>query len=111
MSAPDLELDIFAENLKQEALLEADLEGEEALVPETFTRLVLEQLEEAGEIEEGIVCYHRDRGIEVSGYGVDEDAETLDLFATIYRGETPPGVVGKQDIETAFRRLQTFWVR
>jgi hypothetical protein len=111
MSTRDFELDVFADNLRQEALLEADLEGEEALVPEAFTRLMLEQLEEAGEIEEGRPCYHRDRGIEVSGYGVDEDGEILDLFTTIYRGETPPAVIGKQDIESAFRRLQTFWIK
>jgi len=111
MSSPDLDLETFAENLRQEVLLEADLEGDEALVPEAFTRLVLEQLEEAGEIEEGHACYHRDRGLEVSGYGVDEDADILDLFATIYRGETSPTMVGKQDVESAFRRLQTFWAK
>jgi hypothetical protein len=111
VSTPDLELDAFANNLRQEVLLDADLEGDEALLPEAFTRLMLEHLEEAGEIEEGHTCYHRDRGIEVSGYGVDEDAEVLDLFATIYRGETPPATVGKQDIETAFRRLHAFWAR
>src|SRR5437870_4313045 len=101
MSSPDLDLDVFANNLKQEVLLEADLEGEEAFVPEAFTRLMLERLEEAGEIEEGQACYHRDRGLEVSGYGVDGDGEILDLFTTIYRGETPPAAVGKQDIDNA----------
>lgn len=111
MSTPDLELDVFAGNLRQEVMLEADLEGEEALVPEAFTRLMLEQLEEAGEIEEGHACFHRDRGVEISGYGLDEDAEILDLFTTIYRGEIPPTAVGKQDIEGAFRRLYNFWTK
>jgi hypothetical protein len=37
-------------------LLDADLEGEESLQPEAFTKVVLERLEEAGEIEEGRVC-------------------------------------------------------
>ena len=56
MTIPSLELDVFAENVRQEVLLDADLEGEEALLPEAFTRLMLEQLEEAGEIEEGRAC-------------------------------------------------------
>jgi hypothetical protein len=108
---PDLELSDFANNLHQQVLLEADVTGEEALLPEAFTRLMLDHLEEAGEIEEGRACYHRDRGIEVSGYGVDDDAEILDLFTTIYQGEAVPETVSKRDVETAFRRLQAFWTR
>ena len=111
MSSPDLELDEFANDLQQEVLLNADLEGEKALLPDAFTRVMLDRLEEAGEIEEGYACYHRDRGIEVSGYGLDEDAEVLDLFTTTYRGETPPPTVGKPDVEVAFRRLHSFWVK
>jgi hypothetical protein len=110
MSAHD-ELSTFANNLRQEVLLDADLEGEEALLPDAFTRIVLESLEEAGEIEDGQSCYHRDRGIEVSGYGVGEDDEVIDLFTTIYRGEDTPATVGKQEIDTAFRRLHGFWTR
>lgn len=109
--APDKELSDFSADLRQDVLLDADLEGEQSLVLEAFTKLVLERLEEAGEIEEGRVCYHRDRGIEVSAYGVDDDGEVLDLFTTIYRGDTPPATVGVQDIDTAFRRLQAFWAR
>ena len=73
--------------------------------------MLLESLEEAGEIEEGHVCYHRDRGIEVSGYGVNEEGDVVNLFATIYGGEVPPTTVGKQDVQTAFRRLRAFWER
>lgn len=110
MSAHD-ELSAFANTLRQEVLLDADLEGEEALLPDAFTRIVLETLEEAGEIEAGQCCYHRDHGIEVSGYGVGEDDEVIDLFTTIYRGEDAPTTVGKQDIDTAFRRLEAFWTK
>lgn len=109
MASPDL--DSFASDLRQQVLLEADLEGELALIPEAFTGLMLERLEEAGEIQEGHPCYHRGRGVEISGYGLDDDAEILDLFVTIYRGETPPGGVGAQEVESAFRRLRTFWAK
>jgi hypothetical protein len=101
----------FATDLRQEVLLEADLEEDQAMLPDAFTRVMLERLEEAGEIEDGRVCYHRDRGIEVSGYGADDDGEVLDLFTTIYRGDPTPSSVANQDIEVAFRRLVTFWER
>ncbi len=99
----------FAADIRQEVLLRADLEDEESLRPEAFTEILLESLEEAGEIEGGHVCYHRDRGIEVSGYGVNDEADVLNLFTTTYRGDVPPATVGNQDIEVAFRRLLTFW--
>ena len=37
---------------------------------------------EAGEFEDPLVCYHRARGMEVSGYGVDEEEGRVDLFRT-----------------------------
>jgi hypothetical protein len=101
----------FAADIRQEVLLRADLEDEESLRPEAFTEILLESLEEAGEFDEGHACYHRDRGIEVSGYGVNDEADVLNLFATIYRGEVPPTTVGNQDIEISFRRLLNFWNR
>lgn len=104
------ELEVFAENVRQDILVTAEAEGDEALRSEVFTRTMLETLEEAGEIEEGQACYHRDRGIEVSGYGVD-DGDTLNLFATIHRGEVPVPTIPKGEIDTAFRRAIKFWER
>ncbi len=111
MSSPENELDAFANDMQQEVLLRADLEGEESLRPQAFTWMMLEALEEAGEVEEAHACYHRDRGMEISGYGVNDDGDTVNLFATIYRGEVPPASIGKQEIETAIRRLLGFWTR
>lgn len=104
------ELTGFAENLRQDVLVTAEAEGDEALRSEVFTRTTIETLQEAGEVEEGIACYHRDRGIEVSGYGVDEE-DTLNLFATLHTGEVPPPSVTRTDVDTAFRRLLRFWER
>lgn len=101
----------FAADIRQEVFLRADLDGDESLRLEAFTDMLLESLEEAGEIEEGHVCYHRDRGIEVSGYGVNEDGDVVNLFATLYRGGSAPATIGKQDVETALRRLRAFWER
>jgi hypothetical protein len=101
----------FATDIRQEVLLRADLQDEESLRPEAFTELLIESLEEAGEIESGQACYHRDRGIEVSGYGVNDEGDVLNLFTTIYQGDVPPVTVGKPDIEVSFRRLLTFWNR
>jgi hypothetical protein len=104
------ELFEFAKDFQQDLLSLAEADGEEALLPEVFTSTLIDTLLEAGEIEEGETCYLRDRGLEVSGYGV-EDEEILNLFGTIYRGEVPPTGVGQTEVDVALRRLRGFWDR
>jgi hypothetical protein len=105
------DLNTFAVDVRQDVLLRADIDEEESLQPEAFTQIMLDSLEESGEIEEGRACYHRGRGIEIGGYGVQDEEGIANLFTTIYRGDVPPATIGKGDIETAFRRLRAFWDR
>jgi hypothetical protein len=110
LSDSDQELAEFARDFQQDIIATGDAEGGSRLRAEVFTGTVLEVLEEAGEIEDGNVCFHRERGIEVSGYGVDDD-DTVNLFVSIYSGQVPPSSVTKTDVDTALRRARTFWER
>ena len=110
MKAAEPALLDFARELRQELLVEAAAEGSEALLPEVLTRRMLETFVEIGEVENVADCYLKQRGIEVSGYGID-DGDTLNLVATLHRGEVPPSSVPRSEIETAFRRLRGFWER
>jgi hypothetical protein len=110
MRADDPLLVSFAKQFQQEMLLEASEEGAEAMLPEALTRRSLEALLEIGELETAVDCYLKQRGIEVSGYGID-DGDTLNLVTTIYRGKAPPTSVTRSDIESAFRRLWGLWER
>jgi hypothetical protein len=106
----DDDLVSYANDLQQALLLEADVEGAEQMLSEAFTHRLIDVLVEAGEVEDAIPCHHRDRGIEVHGYGVD-DGDTLNLIGTIYRGELPPASITRTDVATAFRRLTGLWDR
>jgi len=110
MKAAEPALLDFAREFRQEMLVEAAAEGSEALLPEVLTRRMLETFVEIGEVENVADCYLKQRGIEVSGYGID-DGDTLNLVATLHRGEVPPPSVPRTEIETAFRRLRGFWER
>src|SRR3954452_7554933 len=110
MPRTDQELDAYAVDLQQSILLEADVEGSEQFRSEVFTRHVVDVLIEAGELEEAVPCHLRDRGIEIHGYGVEDD-EALNLICTIHRGEVPPASVAPVEVNTAFRRLFTLWER
>jgi hypothetical protein len=110
MRADDSALVEFAQEFRNEMVYEAAAEGAEALMPEVLTRRALETFIEIGEVENAADCYLKQRGIEVSAFGIDE-GDTLNLVATLYRGAVPPASVPRGEIETAFRRLYGFWER
>ncbi len=99
----------FAASLVADVEATADAEGGSA--PHTFTRRVLDDLENAGESEETFAAYHYARGVEVSGFGFNHSLESLDLFVTSYRlpGDNPR--LTGSDADVLFRRLENFLVR
>lgn len=110
MRADDPGLVGFAQEFHNEMVYEAAAEGAEALMPEVLTRRAIETFIEIGEVENAADCYLKQRGVEVSGYGID-DGDTLNLLSTLHRGEVPPASVPRGEIETAFRRLRGLWER
>jgi hypothetical protein len=111
VSTDQTDLEKFATDIRQEVILISEAEAEERMQPEAFTSLVLDHLIEAAEVDDAQACYHRDRGIEISGYGIDEDEEVVNLFATIYRADVPPTTTTASEIETSLKRLRAFWDR
>lgn len=81
---------------------------------QTFTRLFLELLSEAGETENTTVAYdEKDFGTKkahkINGYAISDNYETVDLFITIYRtGEEIP-VIYKKEIDQAVTRITNFF--
>ena len=103
------ELEDFNQTLVQDVL--ATAEASDTTLPDAFTQRMIEHLTEAGEIEDALVCYHRARGIEVSGYGPSEDGTRLDVFVTNFRNDVDNPTMTATDIQTAFRRLAAFITR
>jgi hypothetical protein len=105
------DLETFAINLHQEVLTAAEGVDEGALLPEEFTRWMFGALSDIGEIDDGEICYYQARGVEASGYSLDQDLATLDLFVARYTGSEPPATVSRADVQTGFRRLLEFYER
>lgn len=101
----------FSVDLHQELLSDAEAQPDGALTPDIFTQRMIEYLSEAGELDDGEVCYHRSRGMEVSGYSVDDEDEVVSLFLSIFTESSPPVTVPTADVDTAFKRLEAFMVR
>jgi len=96
----------FLTNLQQDVISRA--EGQEQLREESFTEVMVDYLIEAGEFDDGVVCQHRGRGVQVNGYGVSEDEECLDLFVSHCTLKVPPETMHKREIETLFKRVREF---
>lgn len=115
MSNDESELVRFAENLQQEVIINAEGNQTEedggSFREEAFTSLMIEYLIEAGELEDGHVCYHSARGIKVNGYNIQEDEGRLDLFISIYTQNLSPNTVRKDAVEGAFKQLINFLKR
>jgi hypothetical protein len=101
-----LNLESYTQELVADVL--ATAEAENATAPDTFTRRVLDELEQAGEVENTFAAYHRAHGLEVNGYGANESLDTLDLFITYFSLRPRDERLTRAQAETLFKRLTTF---
>jgi hypothetical protein len=99
----------------QEEINSSLISEEEGTNPEQiFTELALSYLSEAGETENYRVCFDEKiskRGVEhkINGYSLYENYETLDLFVTIYNGDSTIQIVTKGDAEKTIERAVKFF--
>ncbi|MBI1184682.1 abortive phage resistance protein [bacterium] len=88
---------------------------EEGTNPEQiFTELALSLLSDAGETENYRVCFDEKiskRGVEhkINGYSLYENYETLDLYVTIYNGDSTIQSVTKSDADKTVDRAVKFF--
>ena len=99
----------------QEEIKSSLISEEEGTNPEQiFTELALSFLSEAGETENYRVCFDEKiskRGVEhkINGYSLYENYETLDLFVTIYNGDSSIQSVTKSDADKTIERAVKFF--
>ena len=101
----------FLEDLRQDVLSRADLEGEERLTPVAFTERMIEDLTDIGELDDGAACYVAGRDFEVSGYDLSEEDGRLDLFTTLYTGAQKPDRLAPAAVDRAIERALRFETR
>ncbi len=110
------ELNKYYKSLVQEVIARqlANEEGDNQ--EQTFTRLCLELLSEAGETENADVAfYERALGTKnqqkINGYAIADNYETVDLFISLYEGYEEVYSVHKESIDNAAKRSINFFRR
>lgn len=69
-----------------------------------FTAVILDYLEDIGEVESPIVCPYRDRGLQLDAYAIDDEYSHVTLFVSVYSDQDSIQNVPKTDIDAAFKR-------
>ena len=102
--ANDKSLDQFYQNFMEEVLLASDVETSGWTKDDFLTSIMLEYLEEAGEVTDFIMCPFRSYGLQLNAYSIDEEYSSLDLFVCVYSDSDSPRTVSQTSIDVAIKR-------
>ncbi|WP_224485415.1 AIPR family protein [Robertkochia aurantiaca] len=99
----------FYQHLMQRIFAESNVEEEELFQEQVFIDNLIDVLHDAGELNNGIRCQHKTRGIKIDGYDINPELNTLDLLVADFRsGEAAIAVVTPSDYNRSFKRARTF---
>ena len=74
-----------------------------------LTSLMLEYLEEAGDVVDPIMCPFRSYGLQLNAYAISEDFSSLDIFVSILSASETPKSVPQTEVDAAIKRaIQLF---
>lgn len=108
------EIEKYYQSLSQEVIA-TQLANEDGDTQEqTFTRLFLDLLSDAGETENTSVAFdEKDLGTKkqhkINGYAISDNFETVDLFITLYQPTETITNVPKADVDQATTRITNFF--
>lgn len=94
----------FYTSFRDEVLCASDIETSGWNTDDFLTAVMLEYLEEAGEVIDPIICPFRGYGLQMNAYAISEDYESVDLFVSIYSNAEQPRSVSQTDISAAIHR-------
>jgi hypothetical protein len=73
-----------------------------------YAEMMIEQLTEAGELDDGQICEHKRKGIKINGYSYGNDIDTIDLFVVSCSKKIPSVTISKAQIQAEFERAENF---
>ncbi|MEI3580950.1 MAG: AIPR family protein [Acutalibacteraceae bacterium] len=97
-------LAVFYQNFMEEVLSAADRETSGWTTEDFLTAVMLEYLEEAGEVTDPVICPFRGRGVQLNAYAFSEDFESIDIFVSIYSDNDVPRSVSQTEVDASVKR-------
>ncbi len=100
----DISINEFHSSLMEEVHMAAETETSGWEAQDFFTAVMLEYLEEAGEIEDAVICPFRGYGLQLNAYSTSEDYESVDIIVSIYNGSEAIESISRAEIDAAIKR-------
>ena len=97
-------LDQFYEDFNEEIQVSYETDSSGWNKEDFFTSIMIEYLEEAGEVNDSIMCPFRGYGLQLNAYSIVEDFSALDIFVSIYLESDKPKTVSQTDVDVAVKR-------
>lgn len=102
---PDyIKLDEFYKSFREQILCASDAKTSGWTTEDFLTSVMLEYLEDAGEVCDPILCPFRGYGLQLNAYSLSEDADFVDIFVSIYSDSEFPKSVSQAEIDAAIKR-------
>lgn len=110
----EIELERFYKSTIQGLYVEQQSREEGAMLEGLFTEWAIDLLSDAGETENALTAYdEKQLGTrnqhKINAYAISDNYETVDLFITIFNGSNEIVKVGKDEIDTAAKRISNFF--
>lgn len=102
--ANDKSMDQFYYDFMEEVSVASDMETSGWTKDDFLTSIMLEYLEEAGEVSDPVMCPFRSHGLQLNAYAIDEDCSNLDIFVCLYSDSDSPKSVSQTDVDAAIKR-------
>ena len=97
-------LDSFYKRFQEEVLCAVDTDTSGWTTEDFLTSVMLEYLEDAGEVTDPIICPFRGYGLQMNAYAISEENDSIDIFVSIYSDSDQPRSVSQADIDAAIKR-------
>lgn len=99
-----ISLSDFYNELREQVLIAKDTDTYGWENEDFLTSIMLEYLEEAGEVDNPIICPFRGYGLQLNAYAISDDYDNVDIFVSIFSDSESPQSVSRTDIDAAIKR-------
>lgn len=97
-------LEMFYKRFREEVLFAADTNTSGWTIDDFLTSVMLEYLEEVGEVNDPIICPFRGHGLQLNAYEISEDYESVKIFVSIYSNSDTSKAVAQTEVDAAIKR-------
>ena len=94
----------FYRRFREEVLCAMDMDTSGWTNEDFLTDVMLEYLEDAGEVTDPIICPFRGYGLQMNAYAISDDCTSIDIFVSIYSDAEQPSMISQAEIDAAIKR-------